>query len=50
MLSLLGTAINGPVIGAVAKHLIPGKDPAEFIIAMLLGLAPPSASVVNPAG
>jgi len=39
MLSLLWTAIIGLVIGAVAKLLMPGKDPGGFIITMLLGLA-----------
>ena len=39
MLSLLWTAIIGLLIGAVAKLLMPGKDPGGFIITMLLGLA-----------
>ena len=39
MLSLLWTAIIGLVIGAVAKLLMPGKDPGGFIITMLLGVA-----------
>lgn len=39
MFSLLWTAIIGLVIGAVAKLLMPGKDPGGWIITMLLGLA-----------
>jgi uncharacterized membrane protein YeaQ/YmgE (transglycosylase-associated protein family) len=39
MLSLLWTALIGLVIGAVAKLLMPGKDPGGWIITMLLGLA-----------
>lgn len=39
MLSLLWTAIIGLVIGAVAKLLMPGKDPGGWIVTMLLGLA-----------
>jgi len=36
---LLWTLIIGLVIGAVAKLLMPGKDPGGFIITMLLGVA-----------
>jgi uncharacterized membrane protein YeaQ/YmgE (transglycosylase-associated protein family) len=39
MFSLLWTAIIGLVVGAVAKLLMPGKDPGGWIITMLLGLA-----------
>jgi uncharacterized membrane protein YeaQ/YmgE (transglycosylase-associated protein family) len=39
MLSLLWTALIGLIIGAVAKLLMPGKDPGGWIITMLLGLA-----------
>ena len=39
MLSIIWTAIIGLVIGAVAKLLMPGKDPGGWIITMLLGLA-----------
>jgi uncharacterized membrane protein YeaQ/YmgE (transglycosylase-associated protein family) len=39
MFSLLWTAIIGLVIGAVAKLLMPGKDPGGWIITMILGLA-----------
>jgi len=39
MLSLIWTAIIGLVVGAVAKLLMPGKDPGGWIITMILGLA-----------
>lgn len=39
MFSLLWTAIIGLVVGAVAKLLMPGKDPGGWIVTMLLGLA-----------
>jgi uncharacterized membrane protein YeaQ/YmgE (transglycosylase-associated protein family) len=37
--SILWTLIIGLVIGAIAKLLMPGKDPGGFIITMLLGVA-----------
>ena len=39
MLHFLLEAIIGLIIGAVAKLLMPGKDPGGWIITMLLGLA-----------
>ena len=33
------TALFGLIIGAVAKLIMPGKDPGGWIITMLLGLA-----------
>jgi uncharacterized membrane protein YeaQ/YmgE (transglycosylase-associated protein family) len=39
MLSLLWTALIGLVIGAVAKLIMPGKDPGGIWITMLLGIA-----------
>jgi uncharacterized membrane protein YeaQ/YmgE (transglycosylase-associated protein family) len=39
MFSLLWTALIGLIVGAVAKLLMPGKDPGGWIITMLLGLA-----------
>ena len=36
---ILWTLIIGLVIGAVAKLLMPGKDPGGFIITILLGIA-----------
>jgi len=38
MLSLLWTAIIGLIIGAVAKLIMPGKDPGGIWITMLLGI------------
>jgi len=39
MFHLLWTIIIGGIIGAVAKLLMPGKDPGGFIITILLGIA-----------
>jgi uncharacterized membrane protein YeaQ/YmgE (transglycosylase-associated protein family) len=36
---LLWTLIIGLIIGAVAKFLMPGRDPGGFIITILLGIA-----------
>ncbi len=36
---LLWTLLIGLVIGAVAKFLMPGKDPGGIIITMLIGIA-----------
>jgi len=35
----LWAALIGLVVGAVAKFLMPGKDPGGIIITMLLGIA-----------
>jgi uncharacterized membrane protein YeaQ/YmgE (transglycosylase-associated protein family) len=37
--TIIWTLIIGLVIGAVAKLLMPGKDPGGCIITMLLGIA-----------
>ena len=39
MTTLLWTILIGAVIGAVAKLLMPGKDPGGCIITILLGIA-----------
>lgn len=36
---LLWTLIIGLIVGAVAKLLMPGKDPGGIIVTMLLGIA-----------
>lgn len=36
---MIWTLIVGVIIGAIAKMLMPGKDPGGFIITMLLGVA-----------
>ena len=38
-MAILWTIIIGLVIGAVAKLLMPGKDPGGFIITILIGIA-----------
>jgi len=39
MLSLLWTLLIGLIVGAVAKLLMPGKDPGGIWITMILGIA-----------
>ena len=39
MLSLLWMAIIGLIVGALAKFIMPGKDPGGIFITMLLGIA-----------
>ena len=36
---MLWALIIGLIVGAIAKLLMPGKDPGGFIITMLLGVA-----------
>lgn len=38
-MSLLWTALIGLIAGAIAKALMPGRDPGGIIITMLLGVA-----------
>ena len=39
MLSLLGTVVFGLIVGALAKLVMPGKDPGGIIVTMLIGIA-----------
>ena len=39
MLHLLWTALIGLVVGAIAKFIMPGKDPGGIFITMLIGSA-----------
>jgi uncharacterized membrane protein YeaQ/YmgE (transglycosylase-associated protein family) len=39
MFGVLGWIIFGLIVGAIAKLLMPGRDPGGFIITMLLGIA-----------
>jgi uncharacterized membrane protein YeaQ/YmgE (transglycosylase-associated protein family) len=39
MFGFLGWIIFGLIVGALAKLLMPGKDPGGIIITMLLGIA-----------
>lgn len=36
---MLWTLVVGLIVGAIAKLLMPGKDPGGFIITMILGVA-----------
>lgn len=38
-MQLIWTLIIGLIVGAVAKLLMPGKDPGGFIVTILLGIA-----------
>ena len=38
MFGVLGWIIFGLIVGAVAKLLMPGRDPGGFIITILLGI------------
>lgn len=38
-MDFLWTLIIGLIVGAIAKLLMPGKDPGGFLITMLLGVA-----------
>jgi uncharacterized membrane protein YeaQ/YmgE (transglycosylase-associated protein family) len=39
MLNLLWTALIGLVVGAIAKLIMPGKDPGGIFVTMLIGIA-----------
>jgi uncharacterized membrane protein YeaQ/YmgE (transglycosylase-associated protein family) len=39
MLGILGWIVFGLIIGAIAKLLMPGRDPGGFIVTILLGIA-----------
>ena len=39
MLNILWEAIIGLIVGALAKLIMPGKDPGGIIITMLIGVA-----------
>lgn len=38
-MSILVTIIVGLIVGAIAKFLMPGRDPGGWIITILLGIA-----------
>ncbi len=39
LMGILSTIIVGLIVGAIAKFLMPGRDPGGFIITILLGIA-----------
>jgi uncharacterized membrane protein YeaQ/YmgE (transglycosylase-associated protein family) len=39
MFHLLWTAIIGLIVGAIAKFIMPGKDPGGIWVTMLIGIA-----------
>ena len=38
MFGIIGWIVFGIIVGAVAKLLMPGRDPGGFIVTMLLGI------------
>ena len=38
-MGLIWTAIIGVIVGALAKFIMPGKDPGGLLITMLIGIA-----------
>ena len=38
-MAIVSTILVGLIVGAIAKLLMPGKDPGGFIITILLGIA-----------
>lgn len=38
-MSIIGWIIFGLIVGAIAKLLMPGKDPGGWIVTILLGIA-----------
>jgi uncharacterized membrane protein YeaQ/YmgE (transglycosylase-associated protein family) len=38
-MGILWTLIIGLVVGAIAKFIMPGRDPGGFIVTILLGIA-----------
>jgi uncharacterized membrane protein YeaQ/YmgE (transglycosylase-associated protein family) len=39
MISILGWIVFGLIVGAIAKLLMPGRDPGGFIVTILIGIA-----------
>jgi uncharacterized membrane protein YeaQ/YmgE (transglycosylase-associated protein family) len=39
MFGVIGWIVFGLIVGAVAKLLMPGKDPGGFIVTILIGIA-----------
>ena len=39
MFTLIGSILSGILIGALAKFVMPGRDPGGLVVTMLLGIA-----------
>ena len=39
MMELIGLAIFGLIVGAIAKLIMPGKDPGGIIVTAIIGMA-----------
>ena len=49
MPGLIGTLVIGLIIGAVAKLLMPGRDPGGCLVTILLGIAGALVAGMNQA-
>ncbi|MBV6522646.1 MAG: hypothetical protein MNPFHGCM_02794 [Gemmatimonadaceae bacterium] len=38
-MGLIWTAVIGLIVGALAKYIMPGKDPGGLLVTMLIGIA-----------
>jgi uncharacterized membrane protein YeaQ/YmgE (transglycosylase-associated protein family) len=38
-MGLIGTLIIGLIVGAIAKFMVPGRDPGGWVITIILGIA-----------
>lgn len=38
-MQILGWIVFGLIVGAIAKLLMPGRDPGGFVVTMLIGIA-----------
>ena len=39
MFTLIGSILSGILIGALAKFIMPGRDPGGLVVTMLIGIA-----------
>ena len=39
MLTVIASILSGIIIGALAKFMMPGRDPGGLVVTMLLGIA-----------
>lgn len=39
MMGVIGWMVFGLIVGAIAKFLLPGRDPGGFLVTILIGIA-----------
>ena len=39
MMGVIGWMVFGLIVGAIAKFLMPGRDPGGFVVTILIGIA-----------